>query len=175
MSCFDLGHNGVLEPPDFCLKGITAVEENHLFASRCNELVDLGGREVRPAIDDTGLVNVKVLRRAEGNQLISHADRKTGKISTGAFGPLEVDVLKARPLLGSADVLLHRAEWSTNSSVDAVLRDNDSSLKAKTVTERPLPEANGLRVGEWREAVVQENFVWLHSPMLRKFPQSEKV
>jgi len=56
-----------------------------------------------------------------------------------------------------------------------VLRDNDSSLKAKAVTERPLPEANGIRVGEWREAVVQENFVWLHSPMLRKFPQSEKV
>ena len=175
MGRFDVGHNGVLEATNFGLKGIATVEKDHIATSGLYEIIDLSGGEVWPTIDYTRLINVEILRRAEGNQLVAHADRETWKIIAGAFGPFEVGVLEARPLSRGADVLLHRAEWSANGSVDAVLGDNDSTLETQAVAEGPLPQANGLRVGQWREAVVQKNFVRLHTSMLRKITLSEKA
>ena len=75
------------------------------------------------AADDALWSNLELLRSSEGNQLISDSNAKSWEVVTGSFGPLKVNLSKARELFGGAGVSLERFHVTTEGSIDAVLRD----------------------------------------------------
>ena len=89
---------------------------------------------------------------------------------TGTLGPLELNSLEGRVLLGGLDVFLYRGHIATHGSVDTVARNKNAALQFQGFAQGQLPESNGLRISERREAVI-ENDLGFHRTIVILSPR----
>lgn len=99
------------------------------------------------AADDSVFVNFYFVGDTERHDFIAYANTEAWEVVALAFAPLEVDVLEGLKFSSLTYIQLDIHEPTTNGAIDAVLRDDDSSLEIQFLAQGALPQAdcNGIR------------------------------
>ncbi len=170
----DARHHGVFKPSDPRLEGVSSVEEDDLVTSLCDEFVYLGRCQASPTSDDAIQVDLDLIGCSKGHHFVANPHPQSREVIDGAVGPLEVDRLETGVILRLMHVSLESRHLATQRAVDAVLRDQDTTLETKSPTECFLPESNSFGILQGREPVVQDYFLEVHILILSMAAWSEK-
>lgn len=146
MGCFNVWNHCVFEFADLGFEGVSAIEEDDFVALFFDKGVYLSWLQVLATVLNSGFLNLDLVWLREGNKLFFNLDRELGKFVSGAIGPLEVGLAKARVVLGLAAVLLEVFHVTTQGAIDAMLGDEDSALEIQRLAKGLLPQHHCLRV-----------------------------
>lgn len=138
-------HDRVLEPTDGCLDAVASVEERDLFL--CDEVVQLGGRDLRTATDHARLVDPQ-LRSSAAHELIAHPRRQSREVAARPS-----DHFASRSWNGGYPrVRVRYCLTSLRSPPTVPLLPSFGRMMrpadAERIAEFPLPEPQRRRVGE---------------------------
>jgi hypothetical protein len=156
--CLNVGNDRVFESANACFIGAPAVKENNIITSFGNELIDLGWLEVHATTDNAIFVNLDFVGNTECHDLVTHAYFDARKIIANSIRPLKVNGLESRKLFGDPHVFFDGSQRSTDGSIDAVFRDDDSAVEIEAFTKCALPQANCFWVGKRCELVEEDDF-----------------
>src|SRR6056300_1529799 len=124
--------------------------------------------QVLPTACDAVIPHHNFLRRPEPNQFIPNPDLQSRKVLRATtLAPLEIDVAKSRILAGFPPVLFDCIQLAADRAIDAMRRNDDATAQAQRLTHIALPQANGIRVCQRSEAVVEQNLLERHILSLR--------
>lgn len=157
-----IGNDGVCEPSDSCFECVSSVEKHHVVPALGNEVIHLSRAEVNPAVQNARGSDDDFIGRVEPDELGSNFDAESWEVVSRSVRPLHVCLPKSGILLGGLRVAFDGVNRPADGSVDAVRRHNDPPTEPVLFAQRPLPEHDGMRVGDRRKRVEQDDFIEDH-------------
>ena len=132
------------ETTDLRLHRVPAVEEDDVVTALLDEFVHSRRAHVRTTALNSIRGHDDVVRRPEGDELVSHFDTQAREVVPGAIRPFDVRITEGRVRLRDLRVLLEVPDVPAQGRVDPLTRSRalsaSSSLRAPTATVGRPPD-----------------------------------